>query len=86
MRSAYPACFYPCEEGGFAVMFPDLPGAVTEGDTLEEAIANAISCACGWIIDELEAGKEVPSPSPMDAILCDAPGGFKKLILVELDG
>ena len=33
--------FAPREEGGFHVYAPDLPGLHTQGDTLEEAIANA---------------------------------------------
>jgi antitoxin HicB len=31
----------PPEEGGYTVTVPALPGVVTEGDTLEEAIAMA---------------------------------------------
>lgn len=33
--------FAPEEEGGFHVYAPDLPGLHTQGDTLEEAEANA---------------------------------------------
>ena len=33
--------FAPREEGGFHVYALDLPGLHTQGDTLEEAIANA---------------------------------------------
>jgi predicted RNase H-like HicB family nuclease len=29
------------EEGGFTVTVPSLPGCITEGDTLDEALANA---------------------------------------------
>ena len=48
------------EEGGYTVTVPALPGLVTEGDTLEEAIAmarDAISCH----LAALEAsGRPVP--------------------------
>jgi predicted RNase H-like HicB family nuclease len=30
----------PSEEGGYTVYAPSLPGCVSEGDSLEEAIAN----------------------------------------------
>jgi predicted RNase H-like HicB family nuclease len=30
----------PCEEGGFTVTVPSLPGCVSEGETEEEALAN----------------------------------------------
>jgi predicted RNase H-like HicB family nuclease len=33
--------FAPQDEGGYHVYAPDLPGLHTQGDTLEEAIANA---------------------------------------------
>lgn len=33
--------FAPQEEGGYHVYAPDLPGLHTEGDTLDEAAANA---------------------------------------------
>ena len=32
----YNAVFEPCEEGGFTVTVPKLPGLVTEGDTFEK--------------------------------------------------
>ena len=33
--------FEPQEEGGFHVYAPDLPGLHTQGETFEEALANA---------------------------------------------
>lgn len=33
--------FEPQEEGGYHVYAPDLPGLHTQGDTLDESIANA---------------------------------------------
>ena len=39
MKLVYPAIFTPFDEGnGFTVEVPDLPGCVTEGDNLVEAI------------------------------------------------
>jgi predicted RNase H-like HicB family nuclease len=35
----YDVIFEPQEEGGFTAYVPDLPGCVSEGETLEEAIA-----------------------------------------------
>ena len=37
---SYSAVFEPCEEGGFTVTVPKLPGVITEGDTFEEAKTN----------------------------------------------
>ena len=36
----FEAIFTPQEEGGFTVEVPDLPGCISEGDTLEEAEKN----------------------------------------------
>lgn len=30
----------PCEEGGYTVYVPALPGCISEGDTVEEALQN----------------------------------------------
>jgi predicted RNase H-like HicB family nuclease len=30
----------PCEEGGFTAICPEIPGAISEGDTKEEAVEN----------------------------------------------
>lgn len=42
------------EEGGFVVSFPDLPGCITCGETMEEALLNAEDAKNAW----LEAAKE----------------------------
>jgi predicted RNase H-like HicB family nuclease len=38
MKYVYAALFTSCEEGGYAVNFPDLPGTNTQGDDLYEAL------------------------------------------------
>lgn len=40
MKLTYPACFYPYEEkeGAYTVEAPDLPGYVSEGDSITDAI------------------------------------------------
>ena len=30
----------PCEEGGFSASIPSLPGCISEGETVDEALAN----------------------------------------------
>lgn len=41
MKRFYTALFTPAEEGGFIVTFPDIPLAVTQGDSIEDAYENA---------------------------------------------
>ena len=49
-------------EGGFAVRFPELPGCLTCGDTLEEAVRNAADCKKEWLIATMEEGISIPEP------------------------
>lgn len=37
------------DEGGFVVSYPELPGCVTCGKTVEDAVANALDAKKAWI-------------------------------------
>lgn len=86
MKLTYPACFYPCEQkkGGYTVEVPDLPGCVSEGDSLADAILMATDAASGWVLDELEEGNSVPQASPVEKITPDA-GGFVSVLVLDMD-
>lgn len=81
----YPACFYPAKEGGYTVVVPDLPGCVSEGDTLAEAIEMAVDAASGWILDEWEDGKTVPTPGNVKDTHLDSADGFVSLLTLDMD-
>ena len=86
MKLIYPACFYPSDEDeGYTVVVPDLPGCVTEGDTLADAIDMATEAACGWILGELESGKAIPEASDYKSIVPDEKDGFVNLIVLDMD-
>ena len=51
------------EEGGYAVSYPELPGCVTCGDTLETAANNAEDCKREWLLSALVEGMSIPEPS-----------------------
>lgn len=85
MKLTYPACLYAEENNaGYAVVVPDLPGCVSGGKTLAEAILMATDAASGWVLDELEQGKPVPLASPLEAIHPD-PGGFVIVLVLDMD-
>lgn len=85
MKLIYPAVFSPLEENpGYCVTFPDLPGCVTEGNSLEEAIENAEDAASGWVLDELEDGKTAPTASKITDIKVEN-GDFTDLIVLDMD-
>ena len=48
------------EVGGYTVEVPSLPGCVTEGDTVEEALANAREAIALYIEARRELGLEIP--------------------------
>jgi antitoxin HicB len=52
--------FEPQSEGGFTVYSPDLPGMVTQGDTMDEATANAEEAIALYVESMRERGKDVP--------------------------
>ncbi len=47
-------------EGGFLVEFPDLPGCLTEGETLDEALVNAREALSGWLYVSLKDNGDAP--------------------------
>lgn len=65
MKLAYPIILIPFEDhsGGYAVEVPDLPGCVSEGKNLADALLMAEDAASGWVLSELEEGGTVPEAS-----------------------
>jgi len=43
------AIIHPAEEGGYWAEVPALPGCITEGDTIEEVVANLKDAIEGWL-------------------------------------
>jgi len=63
MKMSYKMEIIPdTEEGGYAVSFPDLPGCITVGDTIEEAINNAEDAKRAWIEAAVESGINISKP------------------------
>ena len=59
----YPAKFKPAKEGGFVVTFRDIPEAITQGESVEDAMIrarDALETALDFYFDDR---REVPAPS-----------------------
>ncbi len=85
MKLLYPAVFTPFDEGeGYMAEVPDLPGCVSEGETLLEAIEMAVDAASGWILCEMEEGRKYPSPSEIWTISVPE-GSFASLLTLDMD-
>ena len=80
-RYVYPAIFDPCEEGGYSVTFWDLPGCITEGDTVEEALSMAREAMSLHIYGMEDDGDHIPAPTPPEQVQVPE-GGFISLIEV----
>src|SRR5271157_3029366 len=64
MRYAYPYELLLQPEGGFTVTFPDVPEAITQGDTEAEAAAMAEDALVTALSFYTDRGERLPLPSP----------------------
>lgn len=61
----FPAYFRRVSSGGFSIDFPDLPGCISAGDTIEEAMAMAREALSLHLYGLLEDNEPVPSASDL---------------------
>ena len=61
------------DEGGFVISFPELPGCITCGETVESAVANALDAKKAWLEAAMEEGIEIHEPDSLE----DYSGQFK---------
>lgn len=67
----YIAFIHKDPDSAYGVSFPDVPGCFSAGDTIDEAVRNAVDALSGHV-RLLEAdGDPVPSPRDFDAIIAD---------------
>ena len=50
------------EGGGYLVEYPDIPGCMSDGETIEEAIANGREALRDCVAVFHESGRQVPKP------------------------
>jgi antitoxin HicB len=63
MAVGYRYILEPEENGWWLVRFPDIPEALTEGETEEEARTNAIDCVITALEGYMKAARPIPRPS-----------------------
>ncbi|MEQ9810176.1 type II toxin-antitoxin system HicB family antitoxin [Streptococcus jiangjianxini] len=69
MKYTYLALFEADKEtGGYTITFPDFQGAISEADTLNEAIYNAREVLEIYTVMFEDEGKEFPTPSSFKAL------------------
>ena len=60
---SFTVVFEPAPEGGYVVHVPTLPGCATQGETFEEAQANAKEAIEGYVSVMQDLDEEIPLES-----------------------
>jgi len=81
-KFVYPAIFEAEAVGGYSVSFPDLPGCITEGDTMEETLDMAKDAVGNYLAVLEEEGKTFPAASDPSGL---RPEGKGFVTLVDMD-
>ena len=63
MAVGYRYILEPQENGWWLVRFPEIPEALTEGESKEEARVSAIDCVIAALEGYMKAGRPIPRPS-----------------------
>jgi predicted RNase H-like HicB family nuclease len=73
MELKYPFTLDQDEDGSYFIQFPDLPGCMTCGDTIENAVKMGEDAKKCWIESALMDGDFIPEPKATE----DYPDNFK---------
>lgn len=73
MKYIYTALFTPIEDGsGYYAKVPDLPGCITTGNSLSDAIDQITDAMSAWLVVEEDEGEPIAPPSPQEKLSVDA--------------
>ncbi len=59
----YPFVVHADPDGGYVIVYPDLPGCISQAETLDEIPTMAEDARAGWIETEYGEGRNIPEPS-----------------------
>ena len=83
MKYIYTATFSPIEDGsGYYCRVPDLPGCITTGKDIDDAIDMITDAASLWLVGAEDEGLPIAPPTPQNELTCE-PGGFVSMIRVD---
>jgi len=54
------------DEGGFVVSYPELPGCITCGESIESAVANALDAKKAWLEAAIDGKIEIHEPDSLE--------------------
>lgn len=74
------------EKGAYGVSFPDLPGIVSMGTTMDEALLNAEAALRDYVVDAERDGDEVIPPSAIEEVDIPMGSALVSVPLIHLSG
>ena len=80
----YPVAVWS-EEGAFSAEVPDLPGVITEADSIPELEEFVVEAACGWMEAELDDGRAIPEPTEVGKLFENEEYKGCTWLLVDID-
>ena len=83
MEYVFPAAFHDNGDDSYTVTFPDLPGCMTQGNTLSQAIYMAEKALAQWIEYLADKKMAIPKASTMGSITAET-GEFINLIRADV--
>ena len=82
--SSYIALIHKDADSDFGVSFPDLPGCITAGTSIDEAKSMAIDALALHVEGMMEDGEALPEPSSLDVIIAERANRDAVAFLVDL--
>lgn len=64
----YPAVFHANDDNTYTIIFPDLPGCISEGKSLGNAMKMAEAALTQWIEYLKDSKEEIPAPSKLQDV------------------
>jgi len=69
MKYIYSAVFTSSEDGNkYYARIPDLPGCITTGESLQDAIEQITDAASGWLVVAEDEGLVIPNATPQNML------------------
>lgn len=80
----YPAFVDKDADSDFGVSFPDFPGCVSAGETLEDALLGAQESLSGHVALMIADGDALPKPTPLEAVAAEKEPSTVAITLVPV--
>jgi predicted RNase H-like HicB family nuclease len=83
-KDCYPAVVDKDPDSDYGVVFPDFPGCVSVGSTLDEAVLGAHEALAGHVALMVADGDALPAPTPLEAVAAQRDASTVAVTLVPV--